>query len=279
MKSWYLLWFLWLLPIAGCSQASSQHTSQSASDMVISSSDSDLATTQPISTYQKNTIPRSPELAAMQMIERHCQLIDGETSLPVNCQLSYREKHSELVLYFGHFDSSHHYITVFSQSLIVPYCYVANQYQQNGEVTVVIYDTQIQRHYSCHENNWSAWESVDSEQLSPFAQFALSCQSDQAIPPMGFSCIVDWFEDVPVLVLSFASMNDVDQSANTPMSKAIKQFCRAGLKQYGDALYLMEVPSFNLAKVTHCGGFSETEWFPIDDKKDVELEAKQEKII
>ncbi|MGO2421175.1 MAG: hypothetical protein ACTH7F_15650, partial [Vibrio casei] len=230
---------------------------------------------QTTSSFQKGLVPRTPEIATIESVDRHCQMINDEITLPVNCHFSHQGKHSELVLYFGHFDNSHYYMAVLSPNLIAPYCYIVNRYQQKGSVIAVLYDTQIQRHYSCRDKQWGRWESLKEEQLSPFVQFTLACTNNETAPFKVFTCAMDWFQDIPVLVLSFTSMNDVDQRPDTPMNKTIKRFCHVGLKHYGEALYLMEVPSFNLAKVTHCNGQSSSEWFPIDDEK--EAEADREK--
>lgn len=280
MKSLLIVWFVCLLPLFGCSQTMLPLPSPSKYDssMVILASNPlnhQSVALQAISSFQKGFVPQTSELAAVDAIDRRCQEVDEETKLPVNCHLRYQGHSSELVLFFGYFDHSHYYLAELSPSLIAPYCDTANRYQKKGSVIAVLYDTQIQRHYSCRDQQWGKWESLKEEQLSPFVQFTLACTNNETAPLKVFICAVDWFQDIPVLVLSFSSMNDVDQRPNTPMNQTIKRFCHVGLKQYGEALYLMEVPSFNLAKVTHCNGQGSSEWFPIDDEKETAGERQK----
>lgn len=60
-------------------------------------------------------------------------------------------------------------------------------------------------------------------------------------------------------------MKSVSELNRGQTNSFIQSFCQAGLKEFGEALYLLEVPSFNLAKMKHCGSKTETEWFSMDE--------------
>lgn len=96
--------------------------------------------------------------------------------------------------------------------------------------------------------------------------FLNQCRTWDEEHPDAFHCNVDWYEYVPILVFTFADMQSVSELSTGQTNTFIQSFCQSGLKEFGDALYLLEVPSFNLAKMKHCGSETETEWFAIDSE-------------
>lgn len=208
----------------------------------------------------------SPEIEAMQAVKRHCQLIDTTLDFPVYCELDTQSDTYQLSLSFNHYDISQRYLMVLSHGLISPYCRAVNLHEVEGSVMITIFATQIQRQYDCLKKHWQDWQPISKPTHSPFVVFLNQCRTWDEEHPDAFHCNVDWYEYVPILVFTFADMQSVSELSTGQTNTFIQSFCQSGLKEFGDALYLLEVPSFNLAKMKHCGSETETEWFAIDSE-------------
>lgn len=206
----------------------------------------------------------SPQDSSMQIIARHCQLIDVAAQLPVYCQFNTHQGEYELALSFSHYDISRLYLLSLSQHLIAPYCQAVSSHQAQGQVVVQIFATQIQRRYDCVTQNWAEWQTVSTPLHSPFIKFIERCQRWDKQYPAQFHCNIDWYQQTPILVFTFPDMQPASALESGQPASFIQDFCHSGMKEFGEALYLVEVPSFNLAKVIHCGAEVESEWFVID---------------
>ncbi|MFH0258852.1 hypothetical protein ACGRL8_17855 [Vibrio rumoiensis] len=256
------IWLLLIL-LTGCSALSTQPTTHSLnSDLHARSDPQDYG-------HQSELIKSasfiSPEVEAMQTVERHCQVINTALDFPVYCQLTTKSDVYELDLSFSHYDSSQLYLMMLSHGLIMPYCHAVNLHQAEGHVVVTIFATQIQRQYDCKTSRWQEWTPIAKPAHSPFVVFLKQCRTWGDEHPNDFQCNVDWYEYVPILVFTFGDMKSVSELNRGQTNSFIQSFCQAGLKEFGEALYLLEVPSFNLAKMKHCGSKTETEWFSMDE--------------
>lgn len=208
----------------------------------------------------------SPEVESMNLVARHCQSIDTALDFPVYCQLNNQSNTYELDLSFSHYDSSQLYLMMLSHGLIIPYCHAVNLHKAKGHVVVTIFATQIQRQYDCKTKSWQDWYPISKPAYSPFVVFLKQCRTWDEEHPDAFQCNVDWYEYVPILVFTFKDMKSVSELTSGQTHTFLQSFCQSGLKEFGEALYLLEVPSFNLAKMKHCGSETETEWFSMDEE-------------
>ncbi|WP_105901756.1 hypothetical protein [Vibrio gangliei] len=206
----------------------------------------------------------SPQQEAMQAVERHCQLVDLSASFPVYCQFQQQQENYHLALSFSHYDSSQYYLMTLSHGLILPYCQAVLLHQVKGHVSVTIFATQIQRRYDCNTQNWADWQPISTPVESPFIEFVSQCQRWEKAHKDIFHCNIDWYQQTPILVFTFPDMQPATDLNAGQSGRFIQSFCQSGMKEFGEALYLVEVPSFNLAKVVHCGAEIETEWFAIE---------------
>ncbi|MGV3002984.1 hypothetical protein [Vibrio sp. E150_018] len=208
----------------------------------------------------------SPEVEAMQIVQCHCQLLDSTVDLPIYCHLNTQSDSYQLDLSFNYYESSQRYLILLSHGLISPYCQAVNLHEVEGSVMITIFATQIQRQYDCLNKHWQDWQPISKPTHSPFVVFLNQCRTWDEEHPDAFHCNVDWYEYVPILVFTFADMQSVSELNIGQSNTFIQSFCQFGLKEFGDALYLLEVPSFNLAKMKHCSSETETEWLSIDSE-------------
>ncbi len=217
----------------------------------------------PPSAFQPISLP-SPRQEAMESVERHCNIIDVANNFPVYCQLHQDKQNYELALSFSHYEVSQYYLMSLSQGLILPYCQAILLHQVKGHVSVTIFATQIQRRYDCNIQNWADWQPISTPVESPFIEFVSQCQRWEKAHQDIFHCNIDWYQQTPILVFTFPDMQPATDLNAGQSGRFIQSFCQSGMKEFGEALYLVEVPSFNLAKVVHCGAEIETEWFAIE---------------
>lgn len=260
---WKAAVLLLIITVLGCSTSLSQPPSTQVNSL------SQNALPQISLTQSDLLIPSSlisPKIEEMQAVKRHCQLLDTALDFPIYCALDAQSDAYQLRLFFNHYDSSQQYFLVLSHGIISPYCRAVNLHKVEGSVMITIFATQIQRQYDCRKKQWQDWQPTSKPTHSPFVVFLKQCQTWDEEHPDVFHCNVDWYEYVPILVFTFADMQSVSELSTGQTNTFIQSFCQSGLKEFGDALYLLEVPSFNLAKMKHCGSQAETEWFSMDSE-------------
>ncbi|WP_417879814.1 hypothetical protein [Vibrio sp.] len=255
---WKSVALMLILTTLGCSTSPSQ-----PSDTQTTPAPQSLP---PQSNVMKSASLISPEVEAMQIVQRHCQLLDSTVDLPIYCHLNTQSDSYQLDLSFNYYESSQRYLILLSHGLISPYCQAVNLHEVEGSVMITIFATQIQRQYDCRNKHWQDWQPISKPTHSPFVVFLNQCRTWDEEHPDAFHCNVDWYEYVPILVFTFDDMQSVSELSTGQPNTFIQSFCQSGLKEFGDALYLLEVPSFNLAKMKHCGSETETEWFAIDSE-------------
>lgn len=210
--------------------------------------------------------------------------MQANSSIPVSCTTDYIDNVPSMVVGFRNVREAQDWLRPFAEQIGGPFCDAANRSGREARVymTVGSGEHEQARRWSCELGKWGNWFSTNRASATPATPTTPAtqppsaaaaatptmddvvrvCKNVQANPQIPVSCVTDYVNGVPSVIVGFPSADEANDYMDQVAQKVAQPFCEAANRAGRRASFFITLAGAQ-ARRYDCEGQSWSDWFPL----------------